>query len=105
MGRIPSYEVILCIESNIAKNNKDFDKTLADCLSNDEENLNLIKNCITSDMGNYYEHQMAQKTDINHKYVPWVVVNGEHDVDAENQIIENLIDYVCGDDKTYCYSN
>ena len=105
MGRIPSYEVILCIESNIAKNNKDFDKTLADCLSNDEENLNLIKNCITSDMGNYYEHQMAQKTDTNHKYVPWVVVNGEHDVDAENQIIENLIDYVCGDDKTYCYSN
>ena len=84
---------------------ENFEKYLSDLISKSKANLNLIKSCITSDMGNYYEHQMAQKTDTNHKYVPWVVVNGEHDVDAENQIIESLIDYVCGDDKTYCYSN
>ena len=56
-------------------------------------------------MGNYYQHQMAQKTDINHKWVPWIVVNGVHDEKVENDIIASLIDYLCGDDRTKCYSN
>ena len=54
-------------------------------------------------MGNLYEHQMAQKTE-SHFWVPWVVVDGVHDIDAENQILESLIDYVCGDDKSKCYN-
>ena len=40
-------------------------------------------------MGNFYQHQMAQKTDDNHKWVPWIVVDGLHD---EN--IEKCSDYV-----------
>ena len=104
MGRVLSYEVILCIESNITKYEKDFDKTLEMCLSNDEETLQQIKYCVTNDIGNFYEHQMAQKTS-DHLYVPWIVVDGNHDIDAENQILESLIDYVCGDDRTKCYSN
>ena len=103
MGRVKSYGTILCIESNIASFNKNFDKTLEHCLKDEDNTLQEIKDCVNSDMGNYYEHQMAQKTDIEHKYVPWVVVNGVHDVDAENQIIESLTDYLCGDDKTKCY--
>ena len=54
-------------------------------------------------MGNYYEHQMAQKTE-THTWVPWVVVNGIHDPEVENQIINSLIDYVCGDDRSKCYT-
>jgi interferon gamma-inducible protein 30 len=103
MGRVQSYSTILCIESNIAKYSKDFDKTLAFCLSNDEESLNEVKECVQSDMGNYYEHQMAQKTE-THTWVPWVVVNGIHDPEVENQIINSLIDYVCGDDRSKCYT-
>ena len=105
MGRVQSYSTILCIESNIANYGKDFDKTLEFCLSNDKTNLDEIKECVKSDMGNYYQHQMAQKTDINHKWVPWIVVNGVHDEKVENDIIASLIDYLCGDDKTKCYSN
>ena len=104
-GRIQSYKTILCIESNIATYKKNFDETLAFCLADDETTLKEVQNCITSDMGNYYEHQMAQKTDVNHKWVPWVVVNGVHDENVENQIIYSLIDYICGDDKTKCYLN
>ena len=54
-------------------------------------------------MGNYYEHQMAQKTE-THSWVPWIVVNGIHDEEVENQIIDSLIDYVCGDDRSKCYT-
>ena len=104
MGRVKSYGTILCIESNIQKFGLDFDTTLEYCLTNEGSTiLKEIKDCVNSDMGNYYEHQMAQKTSSEHKYVPWVVVNGVHDVDAENQIIESLVDYLCGDDKTKCY--
>ena len=105
LGRIQSYSTILCIETNIAKYQKDFDKTLEFCLSNDQTSLQQVKDCIKSDLGNFYEHQMAQKTDEAHKWVPWVVVNGVHDENVENAIISSLIDFVCGDDKTKCYSN
>jgi hypothetical protein len=34
---------------------------------------------------------MAQKTDPGHLWVPWVVVDGYHDENVENEIIESLI--------------
>ena len=103
IGRVSSYEKIICIESNIARLGRDFDATLEYCFENDAQNLADIKECVTSDMGNYYEHQMAQKT-ADHQWVPWVVVDGVHDPVAEEQIIKSLIDYLCGDDKSKCYS-
>ena len=103
MGRINSYSAILCLESNIEEYDFDFDKTLEFCFKEDQTTLNEIKTCVSSDMGNLYEHQMAQKTE-SHFWVPWVVVDGVHDIDAENQILESLIDYVCGDDKSKCYN-
>ena len=104
LGRVNSYKQILCIESNIEKYNLNFDDTLNFCFNNDESQINQIKQCAQSDLGNIYQHQMAQKTG-NHLYVPWILVDGVHDVDAENQIIESLIDYLCGADKTKCYSD
>ena len=74
-------------------------------LSKDQNTLEEIKKCVKSDMGNIYEHQMAQKTDINHKWVPWIVVDGYHDENIENEIIESLINYLCGDDMDKCYPN
>ena len=103
LGRVQSYSTIICIESNIEKYENNFDKTLEFCLSIDQTTIQEIKDCVVSDMGNIYEHQMAQKTDINHKWVPWIVVDGYHDVNIENEIIDSLIDYICGDDKSKCY--
>ena len=103
LGKIKSYETIICLESNIEEYDFDFDKTLEYCMTNDQTNLGLIKECVSSDIGNYYQHQMALKTDKNHLWVPWVVVDGVHDIEAENQIIESLTDYLCGDDKSKCY--
>ena len=105
LGKIKSYETIICLESNIEEYDFDFDKTLEYCMINDQTNLGLIKECVSSDIGNYYQHQMALKTDKKHLWVPWVVVDGVHDIEAENQIIESLTDYLCGDDKSKCYGN
>ena len=103
-GRVKSYETILCIESNIENYELNFDNTLEFCLQKDQKILQEIKNCVQSDIGNLYEHQMAQKTE-EHNHVPWIVVNGHHYTNIENKIIESLIDYLCGDDKTKCYGN
>ena len=105
LGKIKSYETIICLESNFEEYDFDFDKTLEYCMINDQTNLGLIKECVSSDIGNYYQHQMALKTDKKHLWVPWVVVDGVHDIEAENQIIESLTDYLCGDDKSKCYGN
>ena len=102
LGKVKSYDTILCIESNIASFNRNFDNTLEFCLKDDNENLELIKECVTSDIGNLYEHQMAQKTE-DHRWVPWVVVDGVHDIEVEDRIISSLTDYLCGDDVTKCY--
>ena len=105
MGKVQSYSTIICIETNIHKYGANFDKTIELCLSNEPKVLQEIKKCVESDMGNLYEHQMAQKTDINHMWVPWILVDGYHDINIENEIINSLIDYLYGDDKNKCYSD
>jgi hypothetical protein len=32
---------------------------------------------------------------LNFTLVPWVVVNGAHDTDAENAVEEDMVAYVC----------
>ena len=46
---------------------------------------------------------MAQKTG-EHTHVPWIIVDGVHDSDVELQIIESLMDYLCGSDRSKCYT-
>ena len=104
MGNVNSYGTILCIESNIEEYNFDFDKTLEFCMGDDKDILEEIKECISSDEGNFYQHQMAQKTE-THSWVPWIVVDGVHDINVENKIIESLTDYLCGEDKSKCYGD
>ena len=101
MGKQNSYDTIICIEENISSYSKNFDKTLEYCLKNDQDNLSLIKECVTSDVGNTYEHIMALKTG-EHNWVPWIMVDGVHDIAVEQLILDSLYDYICGDDESKC---
>ena len=83
LGKIKSYEVLICIDKNIFNNDKNFDKTLDLCMKGRDSEKELIKDCMNSDIGNYYEHIMANRT-LDHYYVPWILVDGVHDVNAEN---------------------
>ena len=102
-GKVNSYKKLICIESNIEKFGIDFKSTMEYCLNNDQDQINEINECIDSDMGNIYQHQMAQKTG-EHTHVPWIIVDGVHDSDVELQIIESLKDYLCGNDRSKCYA-
>ena len=102
LGRIRGQLNLICILDNIYKNNRDFDLTLEECLSSDTESLQEIKDCVKSDIGNQYQHQMAEKT-LDHLGVPWILVDGIYDEETNDKIWESLIDYLCGDDKSKCY--
>ena len=48
--------------------------------------------------GNRLEHAMGAKTeslDPPHHYVPWIVVDGEHTDQIQNQAMDNLVGLVC----------
>jgi interferon gamma-inducible protein 30 len=59
---------------------------------------NAINNCINSDQGNQWEHDMAVMTNnLNpaHTYVPWLVVNGQHTQAIQNECQDDLLECVC----------
>lgn len=93
MGRVNSYKPIICINANILLFDKNFDKTLDVCVAEAEVNAQ-IKECVKSDLGNLLQHEMAQRTP-KHTYVPWITVDGVHDVDVENKILSNMVEYLC----------
>ena len=48
--------------------------------------------------GNRLEHAMGAKTeslDPPHNYVPWIVVEGEHDNELQQAAMDNLLALVC----------
>lgn len=101
LGRVESYKVIVCIEENIKRLDRDFNKTLEACV--DKDTRDKIMDCFNSDLGNKYQHEMAQKTP-EHKYVPWIITDGVHDIDAENRMLENMIEYLCSISPDKCIS-
>ena len=103
LGRIKGQLNIICLLENINKFNRNFDTTLEYCL-NSEPELQEIKYCVNSDIGNIYQHQMAQKTS-EHLGVPWILVDGIYDEDTNDKIWTSLIDYLCGDDKSKCFNS
>lgn len=94
MGRVNSYIPIICINSNIFIFEKNFDKALDVCVL-DIEVYSQIKDCVKSSLGNKLQHEMALKTPKEHNYVPWVTVDGVHDVVAEQKILTNMVEYLC----------
>lgn len=51
-----------------------------------------------SDEGNQLQHQAASETDNlvpSHRYVPWVVANGQHDSAIEEAIETDLVRWAC----------
>ena len=93
MEQKPGHRFVHCIENNIASFGKDFDKTLEYCLENDKDTLLNVKECMGSRFGNLFQHIMADRTP-KHNYVPWITVNGEHNVTYENEILSSLINFI-----------
>lgn len=59
---------------------------------------NSVDQCAKGKLGNILMHQMGKKTeslDPSHTYVPWIVVNGQHTEDIQNEASEHLLALVC----------
>lgn len=90
---------LICIEGNILRLSKNFEKAVDQCVS-DENTRKIILQCANGDEGNKLLHEVALKTP-KHNYVPWIHVNGEHDVNKENKILKNMLDYLRNQNDRY----
>jgi interferon gamma-inducible protein 30 len=90
---------LICIEGNIVKLSKNFDKAVEVCVSDENTRKNILE-CANGSEGNKLMHEVAQKTP-KHNYVPWVHFNGEHDVNKENKILSNMLDFLRKQDDDY----
>lgn len=94
-----SYEdglnFMVCMENGIRTYDKYINKALVHCVQ-DQTLQQSILNCATNNEGNLMQHAVAQATPTNHKYVPWIHFNGEHDAKTENAILANLNEFLCG---------
>jgi len=88
-------EYMVCMEDGIRTFEKNINNALVNCVQ-DQNLLQSILNCALSEEGNLLQHNVAQKTPSNHKYVPWIQVNGVHDAKIEAALLENMNDYLCG---------
>ena len=87
---------VICIESNIRDYHDNFVLTLQKCIR--DENIGThILSCARGRSGKRLMHDVGIKTK-RHDHVPWIIFNGEHDVEIEKKIIENMLDYFCNQD-------
>lgn len=55
---------------------------------------NAIIDCARGAKGNQLQHQVAQKTGY-HNHVPYVLVDGQHNSQYEDEIINNMVGFLC----------
>ena len=88
----------LCLEENLDNYSDDFTQAGDYCAGVVGVNINDINSCMQSDLGNQVQHDIAVQTENlqpSHQYVPWVVVNGAHDTNVENQVLNDMLSYIC----------
>ena len=90
---------IICVEGKIKMFRQDFNATVKECLKNEDPKINTtLFECVNSDEGNKYQHEIATFTEgivPPHTYVPWIIVDGKHDAQIETYIIEDMLKYLC----------
>ena len=100
---LQAFQYIDCIERNDESRDpsQDYYKVAMTCcklLDLPEDTISAMEDCATGAEGIELEHEAAVKTDSldpPHQFVPYVVVNGEHDDDVQNDISDSLFKYVC----------
>jgi interferon gamma-inducible protein 30 len=94
-----SHNFLICLEGNILSHGKDFKAASDACLTNQPQTvLDTIWNCVNSDVGNSFQHEVAdftEKVNPPHKYVPWIIVDGTHDAKVEDAIMNDMLGYLC----------
>jgi interferon gamma-inducible protein 30 len=97
-GKQNGLAFVLCVEANLDNYSQDFTQAGTYCAGLFGVNMNDVNDCMQGDLGNQIQHDIAVQTENlqpSHQYVPWVVVNGAHDTNVENQVLSDMLTYVC----------
>lgn len=89
------FPFIHCMENSTSEKPE---KSAEKCSQHFKVDYDAISKCAKGDMGNELEHQMALKTNAlnpQHKYVPWVTINGVHTEDMEKKVEDDLVKFLC----------
>lgn len=87
------FPFIVCLENYVNKGFT-FDTGAQLCAQQLQVDISTTKTCMANQEGNNLEHAVALQTEsLNppHTYVPWITVYGQHNVTAENLIIDNMV--------------
>jgi interferon gamma-inducible protein 30 len=98
LDKIPdAFPFIKCIEDNARSSA--YDDVAKSCATKTNvSNVDDILTCYKGAAGNALQHKIAMTTEaLNppHKYVPWMVVDGQHTDDIQNALGDNMVQYVC----------
>ncbi|EGR27833.1 hypothetical protein IMG5_188040, partial [Ichthyophthirius multifiliis] len=100
--KLSNLKLINCLEVNIKTNHRLFDQSFiqkcGDELNIEPQYLQNIQECANSQEGVDQYLKMAELTERlspSNEYVPWIVVDGVHDEQFEEQVIQNMVQFVC----------
>mmetsp|Transcript_2663 Transcript_2663/g.6231 ORF Transcript_2663/g.6231 Transcript_2663/m.6231 type:complete len:285 (+) Transcript_2663:165-1019(+) len=103
---IVSFDFIDCIEHNDESRGEhevyyyyEIAMSCAKLVDLADATISQMEQCALSKEGNELEHEAALRTDSldpPHKYVPHVVVDGEHTDEIQDAVTDSLLNYVCG---------
>merc|ERR1711976_612224 len=87
---------VVCIEEYANVQGQGFDSALKTCSSKYNFSAADVTTCQKGDEGNKLEHAAAQRTPSDHSYVPWLVVDGSHPGENdENAIFDDVFTWAC----------
>jgi len=89
-----AHNAIICLETK-KQSGSAWEDGLSACATEQGVDFSQVMTCANGPDGEQFVHQAAQNTDKNHKYVPWITVNGVHDESAEGDIYDGLLSYAC----------
>jgi interferon gamma-inducible protein 30 len=89
-----AQKALVCLEAK-KRSGSAWEDAVTACGSELGADFSQVMTCANGPDGEMYTHQAAQNTDPNHKYVPWITVNGVHDETAEGNIFDDLVTFAC----------
>jgi len=86
-----------CLETE-AQNSGDFYGAGSTCATKHSLSWSEVETCAKGPEGNQLTHAAAVATNnLNppHQYTPWIITNGQHNVNNENEITTSLLNWAC----------
>lgn len=90
------FMYIECIDRSRVSNALAVDRSCAKAVGLDESRIKDIEECAVSKAGHDLADKYLKESDaMDMAYAPWIVVNGKHSKEQEDQIWHSLFYYVC----------